>query len=203
VGLGAVAAVVTLAGCSAANRPGPAVVSRVARPPSSSAASSAVIPPPPAGHTRTVACKTSRLKIDLVWSGAALGTVGGRIGFTNLWSRPCRLAAWPVLKGIPARGKPSTAIDRRMTMFGPDTTAAPSVTLRPGAMAEAVFTGGDEPGPGATTCPPSYRLLRITPPGNSQPVTIPAWIAYYHHDLPSCSGIWVSEVVPPSAVNPR
>lgn len=161
------------------------------------------MPLPSRGHTRATACKTSQLKINLVWSGAGLGTVGGRIGFTNLGSRPCRLAGWPVLGGVPARGKPSTAIDRRMTMFGPDTKVAAPLTLRPGAMAEAVFTGGDEPGPGATGCPPPYRLLRITPPGNSQSVTIPAWSAYYHRDLPSCAGIWVSQVVRPTAVNPR
>lgn len=88
-------------------------------------------------------------------------------------------------------------------MFGPDTMAAPPVTLHPGAMVEAVFTGGDESGPGGAACPPPYRLLRITPPGNSQSVRIRAWIAYCHHDLPSCAGISVSEVVRPSAVNPR
>lgn len=88
-------------------------------------------------------------------------------------------------------------------MFGPDTMAAPPITLRHSSTAQAVFAGGDEPGPGAATCPPPYRLLRITPPGNSQWVTIPAWIPYYHHNLPSCSGIWVSDVVRPSAVDPR
>jgi Protein of unknown function (DUF4232) len=141
-------------------------------------------------------CRTSQLRITVPWTGAAAGTVGGRIGFTNVAASPCHLRGWPALTAITAQGKTSTAIDRITTMFGPDLRTAPLVTLRHGATAEAVFTGGDNPGPGQTTCPPSYRLLRVIPPGSSQPVTLPAWIGYYNHDLPACTPIWVSEVVP-------
>jgi Domain of unknown function (DUF4232) len=128
------------------------------------------------------------------WSGAAGGTVGGRIGFTNLGSSPCRLRGWPVLVAVEAGGKSSIAVDKITTMFGPNLKAAPLVILKPHATAEAVFTVGDHSISG--TCPPSYRLLRVTPPGNYKAVTIRAWIPYDNHYLPSCTQVWVSEVVP-------
>lgn len=127
------------------------------------------------------------------WSGAAAGTIGGRIGFTNLGSRPCRLHGWPVVVAINAAGQSHTAVDRLTTMFGPNLKAAPVVVLKPRATAEAVFTGGDHSISG--TCPPAYRRLRVTPPGRSQAVTIRAWIPYDAHYLPACTPIWVSEVV--------
>jgi hypothetical protein len=139
-------------------------------------------------------CKTSRLKITMPWSGAAAGTVGGRIGFTNLASRPCRLHGWPVLVAVNAAGESRTAVDKTTTMFGPNLRAAPVVILKPHATAEAVFTGGDHSISG--TCPPPYRLLRVTPPGNSEAATIRAWVPYYDNYLPACTPIWVSEVVP-------
>jgi hypothetical protein len=128
------------------------------------------------------------------WSGAAAGTVGGRIGFTNLASSPCRLHGCPVLAAVNAAGKSRTAVDKITTMFGPNLKAAPLVVLKPHATAEAAFTGGDHSRSG--TCPPPYRLLRVTPPGNSEAVTIRAWIPYYDHYMPACTPIWVSEVVP-------
>jgi hypothetical protein len=133
------------------------------------------------------------LKITMPWSGVAAGTIGGRIGFTNLGSRPCRLHGWPVLVAINAAGRSRTAVDRLTTMFGPNLRAAPVVILKPHATAESAFTGGDHSMSG--TCPPQYRRLRVTPPGNSQAVTIRAWIAYYGHYLPACTPISVSEVV--------
>lgn len=139
-------------------------------------------------------CKTSQLKITMPWSGAAAGTVGGRIGFTNLASGPCRLHGWPVLAAVNAAGKSRTAVDKITTMFGPNLKAAPLVILKPHATAEAVFTGGDHSRSG--TCPPPYRLLRVTPPGNSEAVTIRAWIPNYDDYMPACTPIWVSEVVP-------
>jgi hypothetical protein len=138
------------------------------------------------------------LKIKMTWSGAAGGTAGGRIGFTNLGPGPCRLYGWPHLVAMQAGGKPSTAIDKISTMFGPDVHSVPVITLRPRTLAEAVFTGSDGPGPSGRRCPAPYRLLRVTPPGNSQAVTISAWIPYYHHYMPACTGLWVSEVVPSS-----
>ena len=175
-------------------------------PPSSPAASDSAGSPPPSQPSSPAAsgfagspasqlrvCETSQLKITMPWSGVAAGTIGGRIGFTNLGARPCRLHGWPVLVAINAAGQSHTAVDKLTTMFGPNLKAAPVVILKPHATAEAAFTGGDHSMSG--TCPPQYRRLRVTPPGNSQAATIRAWIPYYGHYLPACTPIWVSEVV--------
>jgi Protein of unknown function (DUF4232) len=130
------------------------------------------------------------------WTGAGLGTVGGRIAFTNLAAWPCRLRGWPVLRLVTAQGAVTVATDRLTTMFGPNVLTVPPVILRRGATAEAVFTGGDNPLlPSEEMCP-SYRFLRVTPPGDSGTATLPAWIWYYGHDMPACAGIWISPVVP-------
>jgi hypothetical protein len=67
--------------------------------------------------------------------------------------------------------------------------------LHPGARAEAVFTVGDDPGPGQTTCL-QYRSLHVTAPGGTRSATLSAWFASLGWWLPACSRVWVSMVVP-------
>jgi hypothetical protein len=147
-------------------------------------------------------CRTSQLKITLIHAGAAGGTAGGYIAFTNRASAPCRLTGWPTLVAVTATGKTTTAVHRRSTMFGPRPTIKrmPVVILRNGRRADAVFTVGDRPGPGQRTCPRPYRHLRVTPPGNSRSVLLSAWLPAYAHFLPSCTDIEVSFVVSASAL---
>jgi hypothetical protein len=127
----------------------------------------------------------------MVRSAVAAGTVGGYIGFTNLASASCRLTGWPTVIAVPAAGPSARALHRRSTMFGPRPNIAgiPVVTLRHGEHADAVFTGSDVAGPGTTTCPPSYRHLRVTPPGSSRSVLLSAWLPtstpIYPHADPS------------------
>ncbi len=114
--------------------------------------------------TRT--CTSSDLKIRMVHSAVAAGTVGGYVGFTNRARAACRLSGWPTLVAISAEGSSTTAVHRRSTMFGPrPIRGVPVLTLRHGERADAVFTASDHPRPGKTTCPPPYRHLRVTPPG--------------------------------------
>jgi hypothetical protein len=125
---------------------------------------------------------------------AAGGTAGGYLGFTSHARRPCILRGWPAVAGVTAAGKTSTAIRELTTMFGPDVNAVPIVTLKPGALAVAVFTVADGRPP---YCPPPYRVLRVTPPGNDRPVVISAWLhPYVRGYLPACTRIWISPVVP-------
>jgi hypothetical protein len=147
-------------------------------------------------------CQTSQLKVKVVFSAVAAGTAGGYIGFTNRASAPCRLTGWPKFVALTRAGASTTALHVRSTMFGPRPTikGAPVVTLRHGERADAGFTGGDNPGPGKTTCPPPYRHLRVTPPGNSRSVLISAWLPSYGHYLPACTQIEVSMIVPGSAL---
>jgi hypothetical protein len=49
-------------------------------------------------------CRTRDLTIRLVRSGAAAGTVGGYIGFTNRASGRWRLGGWPTLVALSATG---------------------------------------------------------------------------------------------------
>jgi uncharacterized protein DUF4232 len=157
-----------------------------------------LVAPGSSDHART--CTTSQLKITLIHPGAAGGTAGGYIAFTNRASARCRLTGWPTLVAVTATGKTMTAVHRRSTMFGPRPTikGTPVVTLGHGQRADAVFTVGDGPGPGQRTCPPPYRHLRVTPPGNADSVLLSAWLGGYEHLLPSCTDILVSFVVPAS-----
>jgi hypothetical protein len=164
------------------------------------ATASAAAAPTSAQPGATRPCRTSDLRITLVHSGAAAGTVGGYVAFTNRAGTPCRLIGWPTLVAVTAAGAQTTALHRRSTMFGPSPklTGMPAVLLRHGERADAVFTAGDNPGPGKTICPPSYRHLRVTPPGSTTSVQLSAWLPYLDAYLPACTDIEVSMVVPAS-----
>lgn len=136
----------------------------------------------------------------LTRSAAAGGTSGAYLGFRNEGDAPCQLAGWPLLVAVTATGKTASAVHVHTTMFGPANPAVSVVTLKPGAVAYAVFTGGDNPSGSATKCPPSYRWLRVTPPGNSSSRVISAWLPYLGAYLPACTSIYVSETVQTSAV---
>jgi hypothetical protein len=144
------------------------------------------------------ACSTPQLRIRLIRGGAALGNVGGYIGFTNESKTPCRMSGWPTLAGVTATGASTTARHVRATMFGPDPRmkGVPVVILRRGERADAVFAGSDNSGPGETRCPPSYRRLRVSPPGGSRSVLLSAWLPGLAAYMPSCAGIQVTMVVP-------
>lgn len=164
--------------------------------------STSATPPPspsvsPASGTATPVCRTSDLKIAIVRGGVAAGTIGGYLSFTNKGNAPCHLIGWPNVLAIPATGKTRTAMRVHTTMFGPYNPAVLSVTIKPRERAEAVFTGHDVPVGPSKHCPPSYRQLKVTPPGNQQSVTISALLpaptlGIY---MPACSAIIISQVV--------
>jgi Protein of unknown function (DUF4232) len=149
------------------------------------------------------------LHIWVTRTGAAAGTVGGYLAFTNRGRSACSLRGWPTLTAL-RPGASTTAVHVHATMFGPYVggtgpfvRGVPSVRLRHGQSAVAAFTTSDI-GLGPTgACPPPYRQLRVTPPGNTASVLVSAWIAYYAQNLPSCSRIEVSMVVPASDMPPR
>jgi len=166
-----------------------------------SAGTATPYPAPSPAATSTVArprhspvCRASQLKITVLRGLAAGGTAGGYLGFTSHARRPCILHGWPTVVGVTAAGKTSTAVRRLTMMFGPGVTAVPVVTVEPGALAVAVFTVADG---GPPYCPPPYRRLRVTPPGNDRPTVISAWLRpYVRGYLPACTRIWISPVVP-------
>lgn len=153
-------------------------------------------------------CRTGQLHVWVTRTGAAAGTVGGYLAFTNRGTS-CTLRGWPTLTAV-GPGISTTAIHVHTTMFGPyahDTgkyvTGTPLVRLRHGQTAVAAFTAGDNPGEGETRCPPSFRSLRVAPPGNTTSVEISSWLVYYGRELPSCTGIELSMIVPASDMPPR
>jgi hypothetical protein len=156
-------------------------------------------------------CVTDVLHMSVTHTEAALSTVGGYLAFTNEARSACTLRGWPTLTAL-RPGASTTAIHVRETMFGPYTyvhgvpryvRGVPTVLLRHGQTAVAAFTAGDH-GPGATdACPPPYQHLRVTPPGNTTSTLLPAWIAWYDHNLPDCTRIEVSMVVSASGMPPR
>jgi hypothetical protein len=147
-------------------------------------------------------CTTSQLTIRVAHWFVGLTHTGGYIAFANRTRTPCRLTGWPTLLGITGTGAATAARHVRSSWYGPYTVkGVPVVTVRRGQVAEAAFSGGDAPGPGQTTCPPPYRHLRITPPGNSRVVLLSAWFPPLARYLPSCVGIEVSMVVPAAALH--
>jgi hypothetical protein len=143
------------------------------------------------------ACRGSELEITLVRSFVAAGNVGGSIGFTNHAANPCNLTGWPRLVAVTKAGISTRAKRVRSTMFGPrpGIVGVPVVKLRHGERAEAVFAASDIPGPGETSCPPPYRRLRVTPPGNSKGPLLSAWLPNLDAYLPSCSRVVVTMMV--------
>ena len=154
-------------------------------------------------------CTTAQLRVWVTHTGAAAGTVGGYLAFTNRDSSPCRLSGWPTLTAV-RPGASTTAVHVHATMFGPYVggtgsyvRGVPVVRLRHGQTAVAAFTGGDNPGPSETSCPSSFRRFRVTPPGNVASAVTKAWIAWLGQNMPSCTAIEVSMVVPASDMPPR
>jgi hypothetical protein len=160
---------------------------------------------------RVAPCRTADLDVWITHTGAALGTVGGYLAFTNRSPAACTLRGWPTLTAFRA-GAAATAAHVHETMFGPYTyvrgvpryvRGVPTVLLHRGQTAVAAFTAGDH-GPGASgSCPPPFQHLRVAAPGDAAAVVLSAWIGWYSQDLPDCTRISLSMVVPSSSLPPR
>jgi hypothetical protein len=193
------AALTPLAACGTSSPAGPAASSPSTAPASASPSSSAPSPTP-AVTGSAARCRTGDLQVTLTHSGAAGGIVGGFIGFKNTTTAPCRLSGWPTVIAATSTGTTATAKHLVTTMFGPSITAPQQVTLGPGGLAEAVFTASENAGPCGSGSLPTYRTMQVTPPGDTRPVTISAWLAAVDTYLPACGGLSVSPVVLPSAL---
>lgn len=145
-------------------------------------------------------CRTSQLTVRMGHSEAGLGTTGADIEFIDRSSRTCDLHGWPTLvahraahgstraRDWPAAGFAGFAADVRHP------PREPTIVIKPHHRADAIFAAAD--GPGRKPCGKPYRTLAVTPPGDSQSVSISAWIPYLGRFLPSCSKIILSPVLP-------
>ncbi len=149
----------------------------------------------PAGTTLSpdspsaAACITSELKITLTATGALAGQAGGYLKFTNDSGTQCRMSGWPVVIGLTATGQATRLERMQSSMFGAwhYTAPPPVVTLQPGNSAYAIVAADDKPAGGNSRCPAPYVRLRVSPPGDSENVTISAWLPGAVSYLPACT----------------
>lgn len=144
-------------------------------------------------------CATSQLQITTISSRAGLGAVGAWLRFVNTGSEPCVLKGWPTLVGVTAGGATTVARDSTVGPLYSNVKGVPTVRLNPGDAALAEFDATDIPF-AAPTCPPAFQVLRVTPPGNKQSVSVSGWMPSYDNYLPACRGLDVTVVVPASSV---
>jgi hypothetical protein len=186
-----------VAACTAAT-PTPSIAPvTVALVPSSPSAASPATPM----SSPIVECHTLDLGISVTNSAAGLGAAGAYLMFVNDSASPCRLSGSPILIGITALGAMTTA--RHSNVLGiqlPGVSPPPSVVLNPGDDAFAAFGGGDSPTAPSPSCPPPYHTLQVSPPGDGVAKTVSGYITWLGQDQPSCSGLAVTDIWPPSDV---
>jgi Domain of unknown function (DUF4232) len=143
----------------------------------------------PGSPSAAGACVTSELKISLTATGALAGQAGGYLKFTNDSGTPCRMSGWPVVIGLTAAGKAARLEHLQSSMFGAwhYTAPPPVVTLRPGNSAYAIVAADDKPAGGNSSCPAPYVRLQVSPPGDSEKMTISAWLPGAVSYLPACT----------------
>ena len=148
------------------------------------------------------ACVASQLKIGITNTGALAGQAGGYLKFTNESRTPCHLTGWPAVIGLSAAGTATPLRHAQSTMFGAWHYAAPPpvVTLQPGNSAYAVVAADDQPARANTRCPAPYVRLQVSPPGDSQSVTISAWLPGAGSFLPACTSADGSPTAETSAI---
>ncbi len=134
-------------------------------------------------------CVTAQLKISITDTGALAGQAGGYLKFTNDSCTVCRMSGWPVVIALTATGRATRLQHVQSTMFGAwhYTAPPPVVTLWPGDSAYAVVAADDNAAGGNTHCPAPYVRLQVSPPGDSENVTISAWLPGAVSYLPACT----------------
>jgi Protein of unknown function (DUF4232) len=156
-------------------------------PPDAASSSDATLSP--GSPSAASACVTSELKISLTATGALAGQAGGYLKFTNDSGTPCRMSGWPAVIGLTAAGQATRLEHRQSSMFGAwhYTAPPPVVTLRPGNSAYAIVAADDKPAGATGHCPAPYTRLKVSPPGDSESVTISAWLPGAVSYLPACT----------------
>jgi hypothetical protein len=145
------------------------------------------------------ACQASQLRVAAGKSGAAGGSAGQTILFTNIGQNACSLMGYPGVAALNAQGVQVAQAQRRMYgMFGGVFvgTTTPLATLQSGQTASAEIEGVDHPVGSATSCPVYLRFL-VTPPGETHSVAIAAGFSGGNQPgFFGCAPIIVNPVVP-------
>jgi hypothetical protein len=140
----------------------------------------------PASHTTAkagpAACTAKQLRTAAGGSDAGAGHVYLAVKFTNISATACTLSGYPGVAGLDAAGHQIVQATR-------DTTSkVVSVSLKPGKSATATIRAANVPSGNATSCPPSYVAVVVTPPNTKVSTKLTNSI------LPSCGGLQVNAV---------
>lgn len=146
-----------------------------------------------ASSIAAAACRTSELKISLGPGGVAAGTWAALLELTNVGGAPCTVTGWSTIAGVTSSGAVSPATNRSGSMDGLDASGTPRLTLAPGGNAGIDISGTDNAA-GGGSCPAPYEKLRVSAPGDSSTVTIPATTSTFSTGLPSCAPLSASPV---------
>jgi hypothetical protein len=160
--------------------------------PASSASASVSVS---ASSAAAAPCRTGELKVSLGPGGVAAGTWAALLEFTNAGNVSCTMTGWPTVAGITSAGAATPARNRSDAMDGLNVSGTPQVTLQPGGKAGIDISGTDNAA-GGGSCPPPYRQLRVSAPGDSASVTVPADTSALSGGLPSCGPVGASPVHP-------
>jgi hypothetical protein len=124
----------------------------------------------PSSAAGTTACATSALQVKLGASNGYAGGVYQTIDFTNTSGSPCTLTGYPGVSLVtgPSHQQLGLAAKRSTS------TPAATVTLAPGATANAQLQIVDALNfPSATCGPTKATALKIYPPNQTEPVYLP------------------------------
>jgi hypothetical protein len=142
-------------------------------------------------------CHTSQLGARLVHTGAAAGSVGQTIAFTNNSSSACTLYGYPGLLMLNAKGQPLPTQVHRGSSATVHPEAPSTVTLDPGQSASFALGYADATGYPGQHCPASASL-EVTPPNTFHQLVISDHLNPYG----PCGNITVSPVYPGTGPQP-
>jgi hypothetical protein len=145
-------------------------------------------------------CRISQLRIAPGEGGAAAGSIGQTILFTNISQSPCTMTGYPGVAALDAQGNQVVQARRELRgMLGGlqnSGTPLPVVTLLPGDPASAEVEGDDVPIGTETSCP-VYPSFLVTPPGETYSATIVVGATGSNTPgFQGCGAISVNPVVP-------
>jgi len=139
-------------------------------PPSSSLSTTTTSTTVVVAHT---ACQDAQLRIAAGKSGAAGGSAGQTILFTNVGKTACSITGYPGVAALDAQGHQVAQAQRQLNgmLGGVQIGSTPAlVTLQPGQVASAEIEGVDHPVGTATSCP-IYPAFLVTLPDGTQSAT--------------------------------
>jgi hypothetical protein len=144
---------------------------------------------------RVSRCLLSELSVKPGQGGAAAGSIGQVVHFTNVSHATCTLDGYPGLQMLGAAGKPIATEVHRGSSVTVQALPVRLVNLLPGRVASFNLGYSDGTGFGNEKCPTSTRV-EITPPNDYSHFTIAWALQPYGGDIPhlECGLITVSPV---------